>query len=213
MQMAPQVLHRVLYSTITPSAKQIEGLTIRPALLEGYTRHRVVDCDYPAIVPDSQPGACVRGTFVQGLKAQDLWRLDIFEGDQYERVFVKCRILQNETGGDGSDIATDEMVEAQTYEWIEGMHSLESREWDFDEFRTEKIKRWIGMEQFAGELRPSIRGMSFLFTLGYCKGGEGGGGRSSRANKNRKQRSTRLSKRPIEIRRPAGGWMARSLGN
>lgn len=156
--MAPQVMHRVVHGTPKPTLAQSSTFTIRPALLPGYTRHRVVDCDYPAIVPDSTyPDACVRGTWVNGLTAQDIWRLDIFEGSQYERRVVKCRILARED-------EEEEEREAETYVWIESREILEPNEWDFDEFRREKLARWTGLEEFEGEsLRPSFRGNALFF--------------------------------------------------
>ena len=174
LQMAPQVLHRVLHSTTTPTPAQSASLTIRPALLKGYTRHKVVACDYPAIIPDQSAPAlttvshgkkeedeegCVRGTCVQGLTDIDIWRLDIFEGDQYERRWVRCCVIDDS----GERIESGESVDVETYVWIEDPAMLEPQEWDFDEFRREKIKRWIGMEQYEGELRPSIRGGCLVF--------------------------------------------------
>ena len=83
-----------------------------------------------------------------GLTDADLWRLDIFEGDEYERVKVRCRLLV-----DGNDDVGEE-VEVETYVWIAGEERLEAQEWDFEEFRREKMKFWAGSEgegEFAGE--------------------------------------------------------------
>ena len=212
--MAPQILYRVLFSTTKPSLAQSSGLVIRPALLKGYTRHRVVDCDYPAITPDAgaeshqingspsnTSDACVRGTYVSGLTDVDVWRLDIFEGDQYKRVNISCNLLSastsnGEMGSDGAETQLGEIVEAETYEWRDGSDKLEPREWDFEEFRREKIGRWIGVEEYSGEsespiwssipqqqqqqqsgrvrvfeVRPSIRGMFrpiFFTSMVHC---------------------------------------------
>ncbi|KAL2040716.1 hypothetical protein N7G274_006695 [Stereocaulon virgatum] len=135
--MAPQVLHRVIYGTTTPTPIQISRLKIVPALLNGYMRHRVRQCDYPAIVPSKMPNACVRGTCVQGLSAEDLWRLDLFEGDQYDRVKVRPRLL-DESGQEMCEIETE------TYVWTDKEVGLEEGEWDFEEFRREKMRRWVG---------------------------------------------------------------------
>ncbi|KAK5240086.1 hypothetical protein LTS06_012575, partial [Exophiala xenobiotica] len=79
--MAPGVLHRVIHGTHDPEPWQKSLLTVRPALLQSYRRHRVRHADYPAILP--HPNSCVRGSVVTGLTEGDLYRLDIFEGDQY----------------------------------------------------------------------------------------------------------------------------------
>ena len=117
-------------------------------------RKRVVGCDYPAIVPDGEredgnrrsdgdakeEASCVRGTYVEGLTDSDIWRLDIFEGEEYERIKVRCRIL-----GEGEE------VEAETYVWREE-GGLESGEWDFEVFVREKMGKWVGgREEFEGE--------------------------------------------------------------
>ena len=150
--MAPQVLHRVLYGSTTPHSSQLEALKIQPAILPKYVRHRVAHCDYPAILPSPEPSASVRGTYVQGLTAADQWRLDIFEGDEYERVKVTLRPL-NADGEQGHE------VEAETYVWVAPKDDLEESEWDFEEFRREKISRWVGSSiEYEGTLRPSIVG-------------------------------------------------------
>lgn len=150
--MAPQVLYRVIYGTTKPSASQISHLTIEPAILPQYTRRRVADCDYPAIIPSNEPGACVRGTYVRGLTSDNQWRLDLFEGSQYERIRLRLNLL-DEKGNEGEE------VEAETYVWAEDVRDLEEGEWDFEEFTREKMGRWVGDdEEYEGELRPSIAG-------------------------------------------------------
>lgn len=159
--MAPQVLHRVIYGTTTPTSFQLSRLTIRPALLLHYTRHRVCDCDYPAIIPSSEPGASVRGTYVQGFTEGDQWRLDLFEGDQYNRIKVRPQLL-DESGSEGWE------VEAETYVWVDEETGLEAGEWDFEVFRREKMGRWVGSgEEYVGELRPSIAGVQRMWEAGH----------------------------------------------
>lgn len=154
--MAPQVLHRVIFGTTTPTPVQISRLSIKPALPSHYMRHKVSECDYPAIIPSSEPGACVRGTFVSGLAAGDQWRLDLFEGHQYSRVKVRPHLLDE----DGREL---EDVDAETYVWVDEEVALEEGEWDFEEFRREKMSRWVGHnEEYEGELRPPILGACFL---------------------------------------------------
>ena len=103
---------------------------------------------------------------MRGLTEGDIWRLDIFEGDEYERRKVKIKILMG-TGYDkekGSEEAGDvegEEAEVETYVWIAGKEELEDGEWDFEEFRREKMHRWVGQrDDYDGELRPSVLGMS-----------------------------------------------------
>lgn len=155
--MEPRVLHRVIYGSTTPHQSQLDALRIRPAILQQYSRHRVLHCDYPAILASPEASACVRGTYVEGLTAADMWRLDIFEGDEYERVRVSARLL-------AADGGLEDEVDAETYVWTESTDLLEKREWDFDEFRREKLRYWVGgSAEFEGEpVRPSIAGVSLI---------------------------------------------------
>lgn len=95
----------------------------------------------------------MRGTLVTGLTDADIWRLDIFEGTEYAREKVKCRVLNEQ----GEEMEGGE-IEAETYIWISGREGLEEGEWDFEEFKREKMQFWVGAERedYAG--RPSIIG-------------------------------------------------------
>lgn len=153
--MAPGVLHRVIHGTPNPEPWQRNLLTIRPALLQSHRRHRVRHADYPAILPHS--GSTVRGTLVTGLTSGDIYRLDIFEGSQYSRESVTVQVLGhdvglNETVSDERTAAlvVDE-VEAQTYIWRDGEDTLEAQEWDFEVFKREKMRAWMGIAETGQE--------------------------------------------------------------
>jgi gamma-glutamylcyclotransferase (GGCT)/AIG2-like uncharacterized protein YtfP len=174
--MALEVLHRVCHGSTSPSNPiyATHNLKTYPAILPAHRRHRVKKADYPAILP--HPSSTVRGTYVTGLTDSDIWRLDIFEGSEYERMNVRCRLIQQAGGEEakpkvfsnvhvsGNEVvhlgsvhmydAEGEFVEAETYVWIGGEERLEEREWDFAEFQREKMRFWIGEEgdeEYAGE--------------------------------------------------------------
>jgi hypothetical protein len=169
--MAPAVLHRVIWGPLPPSTTvQAEQLKIRPAILRRFQRHKVKNADYPAILPANM-STSVRGTLVTGLTDGDIWRLDIFEGHEYERRKVSVRVLEHKQkqGAGIGDVAQSEEqnvegeeVEAEVYVWIAGKQRLEPEEWDFGHFVKEKMAMWVGKEGteqdegFAG--RPSING-------------------------------------------------------
>jgi hypothetical protein len=178
--MAPPVLHRVIWgSQSPPTPAHASLLHIRPAILHAHRRHKVKSADYPAILPASASTSSVRGTLVEGLTDGDIWRLDIFEGSEYERRKVKVGVLRDkdkdkegeEGMGDLSQSEEDniegEEVEAETYIWTAGSHRLEPQEWDFAEFVKDKMKRWVGDEAaetdegFQG--RPSMIGIPLRF--------------------------------------------------
>ncbi len=160
--MAPPVLHRVIHGNPQPEPWQFSLLTIRPAILHNHCRHRVRNCDYPAITVEL--GGTVRGTFVSGLTDGDIWRLDIFEGDEYARQIVKVRVMSNagEESRQEKEEDEDEEVGAETYVWIAGKEDLETGEWDFEGFRREKMSAWVGGGEEADEgiagktARPSM---------------------------------------------------------
>jgi len=145
--MAPGVLYRVIYGNANPEPWQQKLTTVRPALLESHRRHRVKYMSYPAIIPCI--GSSVRGSVVTGLTQGDIYRLDIFEGDQYERRNVKVKVLGhlglNEDLHNGElEEHVSEEVEAETYIWKDDLSELEDGEWNFEEFKRDRMRSWMG---------------------------------------------------------------------
>jgi gamma-glutamylcyclotransferase (GGCT)/AIG2-like uncharacterized protein YtfP len=143
--MAKEVLFNVIFGTSTVSRYNIQTVTQTPAILHDHKRSRVKYCDYPGVIP--QEGHSVRGTYVTGLTDGDIYRLDMFEGSQYELQTVRVRLLKSE--GDeatGKGNVEGEEVETQTYIWTSNHESLEDKEWDYATFRKEKLARWSGGE-------------------------------------------------------------------
>ena len=145
--MVREILHRVCYGAgqvKSDPAKALlaSQLSIQPAILHDFCRHRVRSCDYPGIIPEK--GHTVRGTYVTGLTDGDIHRLDYFEGDEYERRKVKVKLVdEGETGKE---------LEAETYVYTAGDDSLEKKEWDFEEFRRERLHRWTDeSEEYQGK--------------------------------------------------------------
>lgn len=167
--MAPPVLHRVCHGSMSPDNPiyTTSNLTTSPAILHSFRRHRVKHADYPAILPTSD-SSTVRGTYVTGLTDNDIWRLDIFEGSEYERREVRVKLL-TEVGdavtGEGN--VEGEEVGCETYVWISGANRLEEREWDFGEFQREKMRYWVGGGGADEEVREDIAGKC-PFSLPSC---------------------------------------------
>ncbi|OQD72298.1 hypothetical protein PENPOL_c001G06917 [Penicillium polonicum] len=176
----PQILHKVIHGQANPEPWQKAMLRFQPAILHGYRRHRVQHADYPGIVavpepaietekssdPKTNAGTSVIGTLVSGLTDGDVYRLDRFEGSEYEKKPVVVRMLR-ETSGDighsgerataesqlremlnatGAEVTNDgEEVLAVTYVWTAGKDLLEDTEWDFESFKRDKMAWWIGV--------------------------------------------------------------------
>ncbi|PYH42685.1 gamma-glutamylcyclotransferase family protein [Aspergillus saccharolyticus JOP 1030-1] len=203
--MSPQILHRVIHGRPDPEPWQKAYLTIQPALLPGYRRHRVRGADYPGIIANpAHPGsqgtvgkngevvgpaaaaatavspqedafnaesrapASVLGTLVTGLTDGDVYRLDLFEGDEYAKVKVRVKVRAKGTAADGVTSALTEEkgvrdglesslipshevfrdeVEALTYVWTAGRDRLEDLEWDFEAFKRDKLAWWVEADE------------------------------------------------------------------
>ncbi|CAG8205049.1 unnamed protein product [Penicillium nalgiovense] len=178
--MVPQILHRVIHGQADPEPWQKAMLRFQPAILHGYRRHRVENADYPGIVvvPETQPetespapktsaGTSVIGTLVSGLTDGDVYRLDRFEGSEYEKRRVTVRLLREKQGGEhshagegvtaesqlremlnaGAESAGEGEVSAVTYVYTAGRDMLEDAEWDFGSFKRDKLAWWVGADE------------------------------------------------------------------
>ncbi|OAR00992.1 hypothetical protein LLEC1_05350 [Akanthomyces lecanii] len=137
--MAPEVFFSVCYGTKSPPAA-IQALhTFAPAVLGDYCRHRVQYADYPGIVP--QAGASVRGVYVTGLTTANMKKLDDYEGSEYRLDTVKVRL-----DGDEQD------TETKTYVFL-FPKELEDGEWDFEEFKRDRMKLWTRNGYCEGDIK------------------------------------------------------------
>lgn len=131
--MAPEVFFSVCYGDANPP-EVIKNLhTFSPAVLHGHCRHRVKMADYPAVV--AEEGHSVRGVYATGLTDANMVKLDYFEGSEYERKKVKVRLLEGESASEGEE----KDVVAYIFLFPE---RLERGEWDFEQFRKDKMAYW-----------------------------------------------------------------------
>ncbi|PHH60653.1 hypothetical protein CDD81_1374 [Ophiocordyceps australis] len=130
-QMAPEVFFSVCIGSSSPPKAICDLYTFTPAILHEHCRHRICGVDYPAVVPEK--GHSVRGIYATGLTDANIDKLDMFEGSEYERVKVKVQLLNSE-GHEAADGSRDTFV----YIFILP-ELLDRREWDYDEFRREKM--------------------------------------------------------------------------
>jgi len=153
----------------------------------------VKHADYPAILPHSatsssatgSDAASVRGSFVTGLTDGDIWRLDIFEGSQYTRQKVRVKVLKDtalDALVDEANLSAhvEEEVEAETYVWTDVKSDLEQEEWDFEEFKREKMWAWVGQakEEDGVEIDEGFGDVDRAVSQQHDPtGGRGAGGR------------------------------------
>ncbi|KAI1339028.1 AIG2-like family-domain-containing protein [Xylariaceae sp. FL0016] len=138
--MAPEVFFTVCYRSSIENVSVLKSLhEFKPAILHGYCRRRVKLADYPGIIPDTDHE--VRGMYVTGLTDANMHHLDVFEGSEYDRKRVKVRVLSQV--GDSSGRGNVEGAEAECEVYVfNNPRELEDREWDFKEFREQKMKKW-----------------------------------------------------------------------
>ncbi|KAI1500908.1 AIG2-like family-domain-containing protein [Biscogniauxia marginata] len=138
--MAAEVFFTVCYRFSTEDVSMLKSLhKFQPAVLHGYCRRRINGADYPGIIPDSDH--VVRGMYVTGLTDANMFHLDNFEGSEYERKTVKARLLSKVGDDKGNGNVEGDEVECEVYVF-KYPEELEDREWDFEEFRTQKMKKW-----------------------------------------------------------------------
>ena len=110
--------------------------------------------DYPAIYPlngdnttSNLESRGVLGVIVKGLSDIDVLRLDTFEGDQYNRKQVEAYPLKHTSDSVGDVQSLVSSIQVETYVWKpEYSSELDPAEWDFEEFRREKLRYWAGPE-------------------------------------------------------------------
>lgn len=133
--MAPEVFFGVCYGQSVPP-KAIQALhTFTPAVLKDHSRHRVRSEDYPGVIP--QEGHSVKGIFATGLTDANMLKLDEFEGPEYSKKKVTIKTLSTV---DGKEVEGGS-VETSVYIFLHPDY-LDMREWDFEQFKREKMKFW-----------------------------------------------------------------------
>ncbi|KAH8882772.1 hypothetical protein GQ53DRAFT_753301 [Thozetella sp. PMI_491] len=137
--MVPEVFYSVCYNSkeVAPEIAKLHAF--HPAILHGYCRRRVESADYPGITED--PEHEVFGTYTTGLTKANMEKLDFFEGSQYERRKVKVKLLTKVGDAKGVGNVEGEERTAEVYVYL-NKNELESKEWDLEEFRREKLQRW-----------------------------------------------------------------------
>ncbi|KAF5002658.1 hypothetical protein FGRMN_196 [Fusarium graminum] len=149
--MAPEVFFTVCYGDRNPPQVIKDMHTFTPAILEGYCRHRVQYADYPGVV--AEKGHTVLGVYATGLTDANMNKLDIFEGSEYIKETVKVKLLNK----DGTNPAKQEVKETSVYVYMKPEH-LEKVEWDFEEFRKQKMQNWTrgGLEFGQGKFTQAL---------------------------------------------------------
>lgn len=142
--MAPEVFYTVCYHDPDPPEAIKNMHSFSPAILHDYCRHRVEFADYPGIIPEK--GRSVRGIYATGLTDANMDKLDYFEGSEYERKEVKVKLLKQEGGKEVEGEEKSVIVYVFLYP-----QNLEHSEWDFEQFRKDKLRNWVRGDLMDGQ--------------------------------------------------------------
>lgn len=137
--MEPQVFYSVCYDNRDPPEEIQKRHSFQPAILHGYCRRRVRGADYPGMIED--PDHTVRGAVISGVTKANLERLDFFEGSAYDRRVVRPKLLTQVGDEKGEGNVEGEQIITESYIFLD-KDWLEDKEWDFAEFRRDKLKKW-----------------------------------------------------------------------
>lgn len=132
--MAQEVFFSVCHGSRATDKDVQSGYNFTPAVLDDYCRHRVLRADYPGII--AEEGHSVLGIYATGLTANDVRLLDYFEGPEYDKVKVKVTLADRD--GNKKD---GEVKDTTAYVFRNPDHLVKT-EWDFEEFKSQKMKAW-----------------------------------------------------------------------
>jgi gamma-glutamylcyclotransferase (GGCT)/AIG2-like uncharacterized protein YtfP len=107
------------------------------ATLDGFLRFSIRGKQYP-IISQTQKLDNVRGRLLYDISPQELFILDLFEGDEYIRTNV---VVRNEN--DGKHITAAAYI--ATKDTFDTLKPLLSNEWNYGDFRTNHLASFIKM--------------------------------------------------------------------
>jgi gamma-glutamylcyclotransferase (GGCT)/AIG2-like uncharacterized protein YtfP len=112
--------------------KKLTGKSFKnaPAVLEGYKLYCVKECDYPAII--QQEGAKTDGLVMANMDDVSLALISFYEGDEYEKRQVTVKL-------------NGKSVDAFTFIWVKEIEFLENKEWDFLNFKKNRLEHYINV--------------------------------------------------------------------
>lgn len=114
----------------------------QPARLTGFRRHAIRNESYPALVRSPDLASPIDGRLYRDIGAEDLARLDRFEGGQYQRVACQVTGLAESIPRQDSAESAAQPIAAQVYLFLRP-ECLLPDDWDEHWFRTQGIERFL----------------------------------------------------------------------
>ncbi|KAI1119772.1 AIG2-like protein [Nemania abortiva] len=142
---------------LTGDASNISAVSklVQPAIIHGYARFSLRNCDYPAVVKH-KPQSSVDGyLLILGTTSQRK-KLDDFEGETYRLKSVAVTVLDC----DGDSHKQKEQIEADIYVWAGDTDALIDTPWELESFEKERLQDWLdlfeGMELVGDDEEPPV---------------------------------------------------------
>jgi gamma-glutamylcyclotransferase (GGCT)/AIG2-like uncharacterized protein YtfP len=105
--------------------KKMEAL---PAILHGYKRLTVMNCDYPAVIP--VPKACVNGFLLKNVDAKSMALISFYEGEDYSTIKTEVETKEG-------------IVQARVFVWKSDRNYLDTQDWDKDLFQENSLDSYV----------------------------------------------------------------------
>ncbi len=99
-----------------------------PAVLKGYKRYCVKECDYPAVI--QQNDAETIGLVLENIDDLSLDIISFYEGDEYEKMQLTVNM-----NGKSTDVLT--------FVWVNGNELLDKKKWNLQKFEKTSLQYYL----------------------------------------------------------------------
>lgn len=110
--------------------KKLTGKTFKTsaAVLSGYKKYSIKDCDYPAII--QQDDSTTFGLVIENVDELSSNTISFYEGTEYKKKKVNVLINNNAT-------------EVLVYAWVSNYDHLENKKWDLHHFQKYSLQHYL----------------------------------------------------------------------
>lgn len=110
--------------------KKLTGKSFKtsPAVLQGYNRYCVKECDYPAVI--QKDNAETAGLVLENVDDFSLDIISFYEGDEYEKKILPIMV-------------NGLMKKTIAFIWNAEITNLKNEEWNFKEFENQRLDYYL----------------------------------------------------------------------
>jgi len=99
-----------------------------PAVLKGYKRYCVKECDYPAVIQQNDVETI--GLVLENIDDLSLDIISFYEGDEYEKMQLTVNM-----NGKSTDVLT--------FVWVNGNELLDKKKWNLQKFEKTSLQYYL----------------------------------------------------------------------